>query len=156
MKLENLGDAIEEVKEIIRKKSKISAQDLKSISREFDVNEAAIQAYFKRETGRSVFEYRLEKIRPLTRARQTAKALRISREKDYWQTEDELHLKTFVSVMGRKHFYIGTRASQVLLHDLIDVTSGDLVALSTAELQVNFRVLYDKLVAEYPHLEKWL
>lgn len=156
MKLQNLGDAIEEVKEIVRKKGVISTQELKSIAQEFEVSEAAIQAYFKRETGRSVFDYRLEKIRPLTRARQKAKALRISRDKDYWQTENGLHLKTFVSVTGRKHVFIGTRASKVLLHDLIDVASGDLVSLATAELQISFRALYDKLAADHPHLEKWL
>ena len=105
MKLENLGDAIEEVKEIIRKRGGISAHKLKSVVQDYEVTEAAIQAYFVRETGRSVFDFRLEKWLPLTRARQKANAIRIIHGKDYWQPENRLHLKTFVSVMGHKHVF---------------------------------------------------
>ncbi|WP_050521210.1 hypothetical protein [Pseudorhodobacter antarcticus] len=60
MKLENLGNAFEEVKEIIRQKGAIFARQLKSISQEFDVTEAAIQASFVRETGHSVFDYKIQ------------------------------------------------------------------------------------------------
>jgi len=156
MKLENLGNAFEEVKEIIRNRGTISALQLKSVAKDFDVTEAAIQASFVRETGRAIFDYKVQKVRPLTRARQTAKIIRITRDTDYWQTADGLPLKTFASVIGRKHVFIGTRISNVLLHDLIDVSSGELVSLSTGELQVNFRNLYDKLVDWHPHLKKWL
>ena len=156
MKLENLGNAFEEVKEIIRQKGAIFARQLKSISQEFDVTEAAIQASFVRETGHSVFDYKIQKEPPLTRARQIAKIIRTTRDKDYWEIGEGLPLKTFASATWRKHVFIGTWASKVLLHDLIEVASGELVSLSTAELRRNFRTLYDRLVNWHPHLEEWL
>lgn len=138
MKLENLGDAIDEVKEIVRKNGKISVRQLDSVVKDYEVNEAAIQAYFMRESGRSVFEYSMRKERPLTRARKRARAIWTTRGKEYWKTYSGTRLKTFESAEGRKHVFIGTRPSKVLVHDLIEVVSGELVSLTTADLRINF------------------
>jgi hypothetical protein len=147
MKLENLGAAFDEVKEIIRKSGRLDPEEFKKVLIEYEVTEEAINATFKRETGRLPQFFRVAKNTQKS-CKERAISLRVSREKYFELTHKRL--QPITDSNGVKFIYVGTyRDGTSVKHDFINVETGQEVAWTSGYLKANMHDFYKKIYFDH-------